>query len=93
MRFKDFLAKLVEVNEAIDGHAAVLMAHTTGNKNNVRNTEHIPAAREYRNIMKDNSREVTHQELSDLLKRHGLHFRSSHPDALKNLHSNLMKVK
>ena len=35
----------------------------------------------------------TGQNLKELLDEHGLKLRSSHPDALKNLHANLMKVK
>ena len=77
------------VKEAIDGHAAVLMTHTkTGTGNHVGKVTAV--ANSFKKI-KDRNPEPL--DLQRHLDRHDLQLKSSHPDALKNLHANLMKVK
>ena len=86
----------VENNEELeegaqDGHAAVIVAHTKLNKDAPKGT-HGNMSSNAALYAKEQGKNLTSYQLKDLLQKSYLDLKSSHPDALKNLHANLMKV-
>ena len=82
----------IEVNEAIDGHAAVLMAHTGGGMHHDKEL-HARAVTRISHALRHEGPKLSIDRLKHHLDNELLGLKSSHPDALKNLHANLMKVK
>jgi hypothetical protein len=93
MKAKEFVE---QINENLDRHAAVLMAHTKDNEDQSKSVHKGKYQEKIPKLAKDVKylgSKLDHEYLKDKLSHYGLKLKSSHPDALKNLHSNLMKVK
>jgi len=77
------------MSEAIEPMSAVLVAHTKAPKDKDEMKYHVLAAGE----IKKQGKNMTPESLEKILKAHKIGLKSAHPDAVKNLHKNLMKVK
>lgn len=89
MKFKEYLDKTVY--ESINPYSAVLVAHTSSNKdskymNNISNaTKDLQSC-----ISKGN---LTENDLKNNLIKNNITLKSKHPSAIQKLHANLLKVK
>lgn len=87
MSFKEYLK---ELNDAIDPMAAVLIAHTKPDSH-VDAKSHVDYTKMAAMHFKKHT-PVSVDNLKSILGHNHLELKSAHPQALDNLHSNLMKV-
>jgi hypothetical protein len=85
------MEELFDEQSSIDPYAAVLMAHTKNPEHNSK--AQTNALKDITSYMKSKGAAFSPEFLDKLLTFHGLKLRSAHPDALKNLYNNLMKIR